>query len=158
MTFRDKEKQRHGTHELLFEFIALPFLRDMAKFLWVLSSILLVLNSRSNWVFSQFPICLVSPVPQWEILVLGSIPRFYIGNCWLKFPICLESIPRFHVGNYWCQLLYPICLESTCSAHLLRSAVSIHSPVLGSMVGIIECVYQGFSWSRCSNITWLLRH
>ena len=116
LTFRDKKKPRQRAHESPSEFTVFlavtwrPWLSS-SQF----SALLSVSRSRPNWLSSQFPICLKSLVPCWELLAvlttvphltrnqaLGSVPRFLVGTCWwfgLQFPICLESVHSRHVGS-----------------------------------------------------------
>ena len=96
LTFRDKKKPRQRAHESPSEFTVVlavtwrPWLSS-SQF----SALLSVSRSRPNWLSSQFPICLTSLVPGWELLAvlttvphltrnqaLGSVPRFLVGTCW----------------------------------------------------------------------------
>ena len=47
-----------------------PFLRAVGKFLLVLSSAVFASSSLYHWLSSQFPVCLESLVPHWELLLV----------------------------------------------------------------------------------------
>lgn len=151
MTFRDKKKRRRHTRESPSEFTV--FLTVIWR-PWLSSSqfspLLSVSRSRPNWLSSQFPICLKTLVPCWELLAvlttvpyltrnqaLGSVPRFLVGTCWwfgLQFPICLESVHSRHVGSTPVQAFL--------------------QPQVACRQSVMVCTGP-FSWTGHSNWLWL---